>query len=431
MYNLPFISEKPIRRGNLMTSEKFHSPLDIILLLGLYFLTAPQITVFLPYYSDAIMLMFTTLLLLYVDRMYLHLKPFMWLMLYAFIVIMNFFAGDVYFSNYIHVFEEIGLLLLPSAMFCYLACHNDFKLMKWMVILFFVHTIYVTVASSIIEAIEPGTIRLTVVWSLYGEWGLIDNALRHGLSSYMFPHALPIIIPALILGVRNKRFPQIVKGLLLLCFIATLYLIYLSSVATALLLAILIFIVSVVVTEDSIKNNLRKIILVGVILFPIFVIFLNEEMMLNVLGFFSSAFENTAFASKFVDMEQSIKMNSASGDIESRMNMYQITQDALAGNVLLGTDDSVGGHSALFDRLGALGLIGFIPYSIFLFHQIKLSWHFIPKNSKVYFLIGLLAGFVMLLTKNTSNWYLWSCMFLYMPSMIIVFSSRYEHKSQG
>lgn len=425
------INHPIIVKNSHMRGETFHTSWDIFLLLGAYLLTAPQISVYLPIYSDAVMLLCTTFLLFFIDRHYINQKSFGWLLLYSLIVILNFFAGDDYFSNYIHVFEETGLLLLPSALFYYTVKHDNVKLMKWIVLLFLVHTTYVTIASSVIEAIEPGSIRYTVVWSFYGEWNTINNYLRHGLSSYMFPHALPIVIPPLILGLKSNRFSKRIKFLMLLSLISTLYLIYLSSVATALLLAVLICIMSLMVKEDTLKNNFNIILSVGIVSLPILIILLNESVLLSILGFFSTIFDNTAFASKFVDMEQSLRLNAASGDIESRMSRYQITQDALAGNFIFGTNKPMGGHSALFDRLGALGFIGVVPYVIFLYLQIKLTQYFIPVKSIIYYAIGLFAGFVMLLTKNTNNWYLWSCMFLYMPLMTILFSSKHENREKN
>ena len=392
---------------------------DLLLLVFLVLLTASQISVFIPYYSQSVALLFTTVIIFFIYGRYFKSKPFVWLMLYFVIVFLNYLSGDNYFSNIIHVFEEIGNLLLPSAVLYYVIKTNDYKLIRAIVFSFLIYVVYVTVQSTIMEIMNPGIIRYTVVYAQSGEFDIINDYLRKGLSSYMFPHALPIIIPPIVMGIKNKANTKKQKIFLLIMLAATLYMIYLSSVATALFLAFFIFLASFFVKSSRNLRGVVPLLIIGSVLYIIISVWISNGLLHDL----SNIFSDTAFGSKFDDIERTYSSGAASGDIEARGNKYRMTTDVLQGNYLLGSDEEMGGHSSFYDRLGALGIIGIIPYICFLFLQIKITRSFIPRECHVYYFLGMVAAFIMLFLKNTSNWHTWSIFLLFMPLMIILFNN--------
>lgn len=405
----------------MQNRTSFVSQMDVVLLVLLILLTASQISVFIPFFSQSVILLLTTFLLFFIDSRFFYQKVFGILLFYFVIVFFNFMSGDDYFSNILHVFEEIGNLLLPSAVLFYVLRTQNVKLMKALVLAFFIYTIYITISSAIIEAIEPGAIRRTVVLALYNDTAAINDYLRKGLSSYMFPHALPIVIPPLIMALKKGNDSKIQRIFLTIVLIAVIYMIYLSSVATALLLAFLIATGAILMKSMTSSKDLVIMLMGGLILFFILFFWLSNGL-LHELSFI---FSDTAFGSKFDDIEMTMTLGTARGDINSRMDKYSITINAMeARNFIWGSNEPMGGHSALFDRLGSLGLLGFIPYLAFLYLQIKFTLRFIPREGKVYYLLGGIAAFVMLFLKNTSNWHLWSTFLLYLPIMIILFSHQ-------
>ena len=398
---------------------------DLFLLILLIILTASQISVFIPFYSQAVTLLFTTMVLLFIDGRYFRSIPFFLLMLYFLVVFLNYLTGDNYFSNVLHVFEEIGNLLLPSAVFYYVMKTGNFKLLNALVIMFLLYVLYVTISSTIIEIVNPGIIRYTVVYAQMGEFETVDKYLRQGLSSYMFPHALPIIIPPIVMGIKNKANTKLQKNLLIIMLAVTLYMIYLSSVAMALFLAFFILVASIFVKGSTRMKSIIPLLFFGAVIFIVVSIMISNGLLHNL----SEIFSDTAFGSKFEDVERTYNSGVASGDINARANKYKITTEALSGHLLLGSNKPMGEHSSFYDRLGSLGIIGIIPYVWFLVMQIKITRSYIPKECKVYYFLGMVAAFTMLALKNTSNWHTWSIFLLFMPLMIILFYNPNNQQS--
>ena len=128
------------------------------------------------------------------------------------------------------------------------------------------------------------------------------------------------------------------------------------------------------------------------------------------------------FHGKVLTFQETITSNSATGDVAERQELYSKGLTGFLDNILIGSNDDIGGHSVLLNRLGALGLVGFIPYVGILIAQLKMVIRQLPSGYRVYFHLGTFAALIMLLTKAISSWETYFFWFAVLPFAIIYFS---------
>ena len=106
-----------------------------------------------------------------------------------------------------------------------------------------------------------------------------------------------------------------------------------------------------------------------------------------------------------------------------------MTIAAIFDNPIIGAQEGMGHHSALLDRFASLGLVGFIPLICLLVLQTKYILRKLPSQIHIYYYVGLLAAFMMLISKNITGWGMWFFLFAAMPFLIVYFSNASELNS--
>lgn len=354
-------------------------------------------------------------------------KIFFTYLLYIVIVAFYYQFGRNYITTSGFYFRESYIMIIPAIIFFCFEKRRNIAIGYSVLLTFFSILVYTTIVSFLIDLVFPGIIR--VAFGAGREGGTIEYIAevyyQMGLSSYEFPHALPILIPAMVAVIKEAKIKKLIRVLFIVVLFALLLLIYISGSTTALGLAAVILTLSLFVRKESFSKNAKKILFLLFILMPFI---LNEDIQLNFLDFIDEITgQESGLHGKIMDIEDSIKFGSDDvGTVGARKERYILTWNVFLNNIFLGGDGG-GGHSALLDRLSSLGLLGFIPYIIFIITQIKYTIVFIPKNTKTYYYVGILAGFIMLTSKNMSNWYLWLCMFTILPIVLILYFNKYEN----
>jgi hypothetical protein len=144
---------------------------------------------------------------------------------------------------------------------------------------------------------------------------------------------------------------------------------------------------------------------------------------IQILDLLVETFEGTAAESKMVDFRTIFISGNItdSSNITGRSNLHGISLKAFADNIFVGSYP-VGGHSNLLDRLGGLGLLGFIPYFMILTSQMKMSLSFMnEKEEKMYYYLGLFASFTLLALKGLFGQEGWLFMMVLLPGFIVSF----------
>lgn len=337
----------------------------------------------------------------------------------AIIMLFNAFTGDAYYLGIDKVFAEVSMLLFVT-MLTMCAVHEGCKLsfLKWCVMTFFSIVAVETLATFILDQQIPGAIRALFSESLVtGEREeLLYPYYRLGLSNYMLPHAMPMLVPPLIMGFREKSNSMVLRIWSLIFLLFALELIWLSGAMTAFMMAILFLLLSLYTTFSA-KPNFKMCILFGTLFLPFFFF---DELTLYVLQLSQDIFSgNDYIYRKLLLLEENVNSTEAAGDVAERQNLYLVSINEFFKNIFIGTNNPMGNHSTFLDRLGTLGLVGFVPYILFYYSQLKSIRIYIPKNRRLYYDEAIAAGLLMMLLKDVDNWEMFFTLFTVMPLLLL------------
>ena len=391
-----------------------------IIPLAIVYLTVAQLQLMTPFISVAILYVVALVVLLFIDRKAIRYKFVPWWICFSAMMILNTLSGDSFFSDIIVVLSTIFFISFSAITANY--CNNikDDRLINCLLFTFFFSVAYLTICSVIIDLREPGALRNATVMSFRGDNSILLVLQLSGMSNYFLPHALPMLIPPLIMGIKNKEISFKLHILLCIVLASVFALIYVSYATTPLLFAILFLVLSVFVKQGNIKNNIGTFIIValffGSLLF-------SSELLLSILQSLDTITGGEGeLHSKIGMFQESITMGKATGDMEERLDLYNESAAFLQINWLIGTNEKVGGHSFFLDTLSSLGFIGFIPLALLLYKQLKYSLRFLPKSSHIYYYFSIIAGLLMFLFKSMNNWEMWLILFCIVPLLTLKLS---------
>jgi hypothetical protein len=342
-----------------------------------------------------------------------------WLFLYVLIVWLNNVAGDAYLSNTMMLLHSFMGLYVSFSLTYYVYEKGDVNLQQWVIFILIFILLWTTIATYIFDKEFPGIVRLLYRQKVKGgdEVVVIPKFFyMMGLSSYSQPHALPILIPAFVMGLRNSNAKKLIRLAMAIGLVSCMMLLYFSGASGALTVGVMILICSLLVTKGSTTKNLFRLMFVLLLFLPFI---LEAPFVLGLLDWLDGLVgDESFFHVKIMDIEDTIIYGDASGDVEARQGKYDKTLDAIVDNLMIGTNEGSGGHSALFDRLASLGLVGFIPLITMMILQIKYAVKHIDRQYLFYYYLGVLAAFLMITTKNIAGWDTWFFLFTALPFMV-------------
>lgn len=348
-------------------------------------------------------------------------RSFIYLILYAIIVWLNYLAGDTYFSSTKKVIEGLVTLFIPLSMTYYAV---KFRNKRWMRMVFIVSmfvVVWITIATSFFDTQIPGIVRTihTDLQNGDAELAEYEHFYAFGMSNYLLPHALPALIPIFAISLRRKGVPlkrKILPTTLLLC---VMMLLYFSGATGPMMVGIGILVFSLWVKPDKPKRAIASAVVLGIITLPFL---FNDDIVLHLLETIDNLIGNQGhFHGKVVAFQDTILMEEASGDVGARQNLYLEDLRAFFNNVLIGTQ-ATGEHSVILGRLGSLGLVGFVPYIMILYELAKMSIKIIPLHYRIYYYIGTIAALLMILAKGIASWEVYFCWFTLLPIGIVLFA---------
>lgn len=362
---------------------------------------------------------------------YLATAQFVFLFFYSSIIIFNYLNGDDYFNELPQVLNEVAMLFFTSLLSSYLLKFKDWKARKRTVNCFSFVIIMAVIGTILAEQITPGAIRMVVgLNNSNADPSLYIKYYRLGMSNFYLPHALPAVLPVLIAGLKTDWVDKRYKTSIAILLVSCLLIIWFSGAATALIASFFIVLVALFTKVDSFKNNKTAFIPIGVFL----LVFINKDYLIIALQWIIDLMSGEGAADSFADhlfvVMQFFDTGEVGGDLGKRSDVYDQTLHAFLNNPMFGaTTEKLGHHSALLDRLAALGIIGFTPYFLFLFFQISYTYKHIPKFYRLFYIESLIAVGFVLATKNMSCVEMWVCLFLIAPMLLLMFSYYLESKS--
>lgn len=386
----------------------------IISLVYIIYTVVPLFADYVPIDASIINLLTFLLIFFLYPRAFIN-KTIFWLLLYGFVLFiylvfnkpLTIGIGTVADSKKLII--ELAFILPSLSILSVLYYLKDIKLIKIIstVALIFIVLSFLYLLPLLLTG--KSSLRDAVSLEMY------QNIKMPGIPSYTLLHAYLIILSAILYGIVTLK--SIKRVLLLAVLILLLYIIYNSQITTSLVVAFALLVIGILYDNANIKKTIFRISIVGTILLLLF----PTGIFLQVLDSLVETFEGTAAESKMEDFRTIFITGNItdSSNITGRSSLHGISLKAFADNIFIGSYP-VGGHSNLLDRLGGLGLLGFIPYLMILVSQMKMNLSFIKcREEKMYYFMGLFASFTLLALKGLFGQEGWLFMMVLLPGLII------------
>ena len=344
-------------------------------------------------------------------------RVFIFFVLYVTILLLNILTGDTYWG--VSPFPIISslLMMLSSLMavhYFLLKSEERYKFESNLVLTVLILLTLTTISTGLLSLTNPQVVRFAMEENnFYGNDTILKEMFRFGMSNYNLPHAIPVIIPAFVLCIKNRNLGK-KRWIGALGVILSFALIFYSGATTSLLLGFIALLASMAISSNG-KSTVRKLLLVGVLILP----FLSQDLVLNAVRTLENALgEENYFYARLVDIEDSITGETMEGDVNTRQELYEQSWDAFINNPILGTDGEVGGHSVMLDFFATLGLVGVLPFlglllSIFVWIRKRL-----PPGTAAYYTVGFMTGLLMLCLKSMNNLEMWFFLICFLPILV-------------
>lgn len=342
-------------------------------------------------------------------------KQFVIILLYAMVVFINFKNGDQYTEG-----KEIldGLIMASCAsMAWYFILSDDQRGKKWLVLTGFMVVVVDTIGTFIAYLVQPDIVR-ALMYELQNT-GDNDSLLqfhRFALVEYEVLHGLPALVPPVIMWMRSKKTSTIWKVISWIVIIAILVLLYIGDATTPFLLAVFAIILSLLIVKGNHKRSMQRLAIAALIVTPFL---FSDTIVGDALGA-ASKVTSGELQKKLEDAAVSMSSKTTGGDVAVRMELYSESIATFFESPIVGVDDNtkLGGHSALFDRMGAFGLVGVIPWILFIIVFMKFVYRRIPQDVRDYFMIGAFCFIALMVLKNMSYLYTWYTFMVLLPCML-------------
>lgn len=345
-------------------------------------------------------------------------KPLLFITIFALVEILKELFTTSSQADYVSILTDYFMFVFLILLSQSVDFEVDSKQTKLFLLLFILLLIVTTVSSTIIDNIHPNIVREIQGYININQANPYAPLYKYGLTSYAIPHAIPILIPPFVLVVKNRHAQILTRLFFVFLVVVCIQLTYVSGATTPFLLAIMITLLSFIVRKGTIKSNIKiyfAFLIIGLVA-------LNEEVIMSLLSGLDTIVGGEGdIHLRIIEIQDSISYGKAvdGSDLDSRQIRYNNSISAFFNNILLGADKkSIGGHAFLLDVLGEYGLVGFIPFAIFLYTQIKTSLIIVADEYKSYYLLCVLAGLVVLGTKNMNIWPLWLNMLIVAPLLL-------------
>lgn len=336
--------------------------------------------------------------------------------LYFAVVILNAVMGDAYAFDI--RFLDAAIMLFSTSCCFYLLKSGDDSMKKWVLILVSLILILQTMASVPIYMAGGDTIRELITMQHKDEnafdW---DYLYRMGIVNYDMIHALPTMVPPIIMWLRKKDLKKSWFFFLLISLVGVLTLAFVYESTTVQLLAFLGLVASLLIHKTNKKRSNQRIIILLVLITPFLISDALQEGVLKTV-------ENASWgeiSKKAGAIRYDIQHKSQSSDVATRSELYGQSLNEFFSSPIWGTNnsDDLGGHSAIFDRMGAFGLIGFVSYILVVILIIRFINRSLPPNvNQWYYYLSVISFVTVILLKNMHTLEVWLMFCVFAPSVL-------------
>ena len=237
-----------------------------------------------------------------------------------------------------------------------------------------------------------------------------------GVPYYTLVHAYALILMPLLYLTRCIKGK---KSILVWTFFLLISFVVFSSKVTTILLVLLISLFWYLINQKSSSRTLAVFTIVSFL-----TLFLYVTGVLNLLlDGFAELFKNDDSYYGKIKAITSTLQNSKGSDtssVDDRGNLHYISWNVFFSNPLFG-GNGVGGHSGIIDRLGGLGVFGFIPFIMFVFLYVRYTnMIFHTKFQRRYYFASVVMVFLLLYEKGLFGQEGWLFFLVLIPSIMML-----------
>lgn len=274
---------------------------------------------------------------------------------------------------------------------------TNFKMMKYISKIFLI-SITITVVLSVKVLIgQPGASRILASqnFDVYGRGAL----LKQGLAGFGITYSLIFLIPVFIYWLKYIK----KKTFLILLLVLLSLNIILSGYTTAFLLTVL----AICLYLFTKLNGYAKFF---VVIFSFFLVVFQSYFLPDFFYYIADLFGSEKMSEHLVEIADILAGKSSIFDL-GRVDLLEQSWEAFLSNPIFGVISSgeiseVGGHSTFFDILGTIGLVGIVPYCMFLrfFHNQVKKQIKNPMAKKIWTIESVIFFALQILNPILSNY---------------------------
>ena len=318
-----------------------------------------------------------------------------------------------YFIGYLP--DSITILFAIGCFEYYIRTKDD-KFAKYSLLAMYLSLFALAIISTPILIAEPGLNRAV---NTMEEQGMEIPRYAYFTISYGMVHAVPIlVIPLFYL---YKRLQSFWSKIIVVVFIATLYLTTILSDAATPMFMLFMFILFVLLYNPQKSNRINTIRIGGA--FCILLIFYYLGLFTFILREGQSLLGGTMQEGKIDEVVSFLETGDTSGDLGAREDLYTLSLNTFLSHPLTWEKDlnKIGKHSYLLDHLAAMGLIAFIPFAFLLVYRYKRPMKYLAEGKLIY----ILAYFAFIFLACAKNFFhVESAMFI-CPALIIYINRNF------
>ncbi len=215
---------------------------------------------------------------------------------------------------------------------------------------------------------------------------------------------------------KIKHSPYIRSFYKALLVMVLLFVIYSTFITTSLLVSLVVLLL--VLAYRGTKTPFFLLTLV-VLYFTLWV--LNKAgVFVDLIDVIYPYFDGTAVDSKLDDIRASLIDGEIQGNtLVGREDLHRISWNSFFRSPIWGTSIA-GGHSAIVDRLGGLGLLGGLPFIMMFISFYRMIFpRLLPYQIRYFFITGFGAGMIYLYEKGLWGCENWLMLMVMMPSVLL------------
>lgn len=223
-----------------------------------------------------------------------------------------------------------------------------------------------------------------------------------GIPGYTYWASLVYLIPVIVYFVKDKYLSKTYKRLSFLVLVVILLSLVQAQITTALVLAFLFMIFSLLN-----RGNLRASGFI-IIIVSVSSLFLLNTYIANLFYYASELSNSELLRIRLYDVGQVLELQdyyTSDGDTyfsQSRLSRIAISLENFLLNPIYGGGKS-GGHSTWLDKLGVFGLIGILPWIIIFIQQSKFNLRYLGHNFRSTYLLAVISCIILGILTTTAN----------------------------